>query len=857
MQRGSTLVNVQLKYDAGQNPIRRLYVAADARLRRVRDWQAPGLRDSQKRDLPGHPGAFVLNFSRPVTGTFQVEATFSLEGSSGVGTLRLPTLVPLWSQVQRNWLAVSVDSNLEVIDSQGREVPRADFVAAWTGSPPATEIYQAYDQTEAGQDWSLSTRPKAPIKLVDESLIVSIGPVHSELQFEAHIDTRDAPSFRHRLDVPKSVRVRSIRVQEDGGEVAARWSRDSTGELTVFLEGPAGGQQLVLEGTVETQLPSSLAIPQLHVLDAVLGRSRVQVFRRPEVLVRMKDGLAPAEQKAETWGRLVADLDLPVKTGKPIASKVVAQLKRNEPRVRARQVTTLQRSADAWSAMVEFQVLEVRGGLADEIRFEIPEAWNGPFQVTPPMTTRLIEAVGNSRPQLLLRPPGAIDGNLSVKVRSPLRISADSRLSVPRIAPLGLGAVDRFLVLPTQLELQAAAWDVQGVEPAELPEGFESPPPNSFVVYHVRGRRYRARLQSVDTALSSAVAKQSRVHIAWHPDGSYRAVAHFDVDTAGRTQADVLLPPQTRPVWFEVDQVPFSPTRTGNAWKVQFEPTRSIVRLTLVYEGKSLEQTLSGIAFSAPRLRNIPTGEVLWTVAGLPAGTSAPAGTVPQTSAAQDLDHARHLAEVMLQAVSRAGEIPLDQLSDWYALWQPQLKRSAAHIRALAAVTDDPDVHELDANLTTLAAKWSRVLDSSESTTGKLPSLVTQSVAGRWCGEDSLGYSTVRFKSAGKPQVLSLQVPVATRLARAAKWLAVAALMLIAATLTFGWDRRRGLAWLERWSPAMVVLVGLAWWLWLIPSLAGWLLVGWGIWLSMRTRRAPRSERPSTITRVATHGSSR
>jgi hypothetical protein len=70
--------------------------------------------------------------------------------------------------------------------------------------------------------------------------------------------------------------------------------------------------------------------------------------------------------------------------------------------------------------------------------------------------------------------------------------------------------------------------------------------------------------------------------------------------------------------------------------------------------------------------------------------------------------------------------------------------------------------------------------------------------------------------------------------------------LVATAAAVVGLRRRRGLTMLQRWPHAVGLLIGLAWWWWLHPSVVGLAIAGgnvaWGlrsIWLRRRKKSRP------------------
>ena len=128
---------------------------------------------------------------------------------------------------------------------------------------------------------------------------------------------------------------------------------------------------------------------------------------------------------------------------------------------------------------------------------------------------------------MTLRPRTAIAGDYQFTLRGPLAVAAGDRAGVPQIALSRVNAGTRFVVLPTRLEGEPIAWDVQGLQAVHRPElavgagrgGLSS----GGAVFSGGGAAHRdfpggARVRLAD------------IRLAWQLDGACHGVATFAVE---------------------------------------------------------------------------------------------------------------------------------------------------------------------------------------------------------------------------------------------------------------------------------------------------------------------------------------
>jgi len=863
VQPGSTQIDVQLRYRVVHGSVRRLYVAADPRLARLRDWQSPGLRDWQKRDLAGHPRAYVLNFSRPMTGQFTVEASFSWEGTSGAGNLRLPRLEPLWAEVTRNWLAVSVHPDLEVVSSQGAEVNLVDFTSAWGTTDLKPRPVAVFNLAGGGSSaWRMATRPKEPTQTAEQTLELTVGRDSADIRFEAHVITRDAPSFQHRIQTPAKMQVEQVTVEEEESERPVRWTRTPEGMLTVFLDAPAGTQNLVVTGTLPVATPGTLVLPQMRMQNARLIRSRVRVFRRANVLIAGSDTLPAEEQSSGAGARLVLDLDEPLTSavaGTPAAPERKLTLRPSRPEVRAEQATTVFRRDNRWFAQLEFHVRDVRKGVVDVLRFDAPPNWRGPIEIVPNAPYEWIDLPGEGKRQLVVRPAGAIDGAYRVLLRSPLGIAGDSRLLVPRIVPRNVESLEQYLILPTQFEQHQAVWDHHGIEPAELPHDFETPASKNYEVHRVVDPNFRASLESIDLSAPQARVRLADITAICGRDRRAWGVASFDLEPAGQSSCVVAMPGDGRVLAFQIAGATVDPLPEGTGgWRVPLGPGQFPQRLEVAFtvELQTSEQGGPDVReLRAPQILNWPVERTLWNVHGLPRGARLAAAKASDIRSPRDqeLERVRNLIGLIDDTALQVSEEPVEELRDWYVPWSTRLRDATLRLRQqIVAFPLASDNEQVQAQLQKLLGEqqyWTQLLGesgSSRETGTPSASLVSLAVRTRTGG--------LRTSAEGSLASLDVELPQSAAGTLDGRLMTALAVLLATGLVTLGLARRWVAGWFRRWSHGAVATAGILWWMFLEPSLLGWLLVALAL-VRLMGSTAPRPiESPSTPSapRVAT-----
>jgi hypothetical protein len=80
------------------------------------------------------------------------------------------------------------------------------------------------------------------------------------------------------------MKVLQVSVRKEGVEHSVRWSQNSDGTITIFLNGPAEGKQhLSLHGTIPTKNNDKMPLPNISLVRASVQSTTLQVFCHPEI----------------------------------------------------------------------------------------------------------------------------------------------------------------------------------------------------------------------------------------------------------------------------------------------------------------------------------------------------------------------------------------------------------------------------------------------------------------------------------------------------------------------------------------------------------------------------------------------
>jgi len=660
IQPGSVILHAHLDVKPARSaPLRELRLSVDPRLRPLPLGDAPGVITSVQ-PLPMDPRTIRVELARAISEPTTLKFSFLVTGSSGVGQLQLPQIVPEGGTFSQRVLAVSVDPELqfEVAKVEGETaVAIPEFLAHW-GEAPA--VPQQATRLSADQAWTISTRPREPRSAAKQTLSVSADETQATIRFETQLTppedrvSLDGFVCRHRLRVPLDVNVESVSLMQDGIERVGRFTRDETGEVTVLLAGPVvGKQQLTLNGWLPIKPPGRVPLPRMELLSADRRETTVLIYRQPAVHVTVENPQSltaiPLPPVAPPGGAAEAPV-----AGRAVAAFVASTddygatlvITPNHPRIRSTQLSSIALESGGWQGRVEYRCAVTDGSL-DAVRFKLPPEWIGPFETTPATIATAIEVQGDER-RLVVRPKAAIEGEFRFSVRGPIRAPTNERFTLPTLLAAAKEEDAEFVLLPVNVQSQHVGWQVVGLRPEQLPEdAFPSPLVEAHESYRVIEPTAAARLQKRGTSGGEARILRGDVQIAWGDNCATRGVVRFDVQPAGQAETMLQTPPETQILELRVAGMLVTGLRAkgqaGEAsWRVPIDSSAATQTVEVAFVGPVAEQSLLGdVQLSTPWLTGLTVERTSWSVfapcnAGEGQLTAASAQAVRLETASQD-----------------------------------------------------------------------------------------------------------------------------------------------------------------------------------------------------------------------------
>ena len=837
VQPGSVVIDAKLRFSSASVPVKQVELLTDPHLRLL-PLEGERAPQTQVRTLAGKPQTITLTWPHPLTEPTEVQATFLLTGTSGVGRLRLPRLDVAGARIKRRWLAVSVDPALEAQQSTGHTMEAVavpDFAKAWKAKdePPAF----AYQWDAQASRWSLATRPRETQTAANEVLWVGIDQEQTSVLYQADLVTTAGYTFEHRLKTPADLLVERVSVRQDDVERVARFFQEKDGQLTVFFTGPVSGQhQLEMQGRVRTGLDGEMTLPQVKLEGAVIGTSTLRLYHQPSVHVELSSSTklaavddALAREIDAQWGRPVGWFPL----GANANAQIVVSVSRNRPRIDAEQLVWLQEDAGAWTLHLEAQ-MRVRRGWIDQLRVELSPELTGPFQLEAevPTSLEIIELPGVPR-HLILRPEQAASEQYAFHLTSPLMQTGGERPKVPPIRILDVERLKRRLALPSQIGKQLITWETRGLREAALPDGsFDFPGDSTYTTYVAGGGPIQAALRPLDHAHQAARVRLADVRIAWQADGSCRGVATFDVQPGQSSECRLHLPIGYRLVQVRVADVPTAPVAAQpDRWRIALGPQHLPQRIDVVFQGH-LEEGLGvgAQSFIAPRLEGLPVMRTLWTIAGPPGFEPLPGeDPKPATRWRHEMDRVES-ASGLIEAASLVNADDPELTLRWYRRWAGRLATARRSLeQRLSEIRSTRTRREIRSQLRSIDQQQAEIAQQL-GMTNVLAQLLSQTPVADdpeelWQESIGRGQSVVRLSTSGGSGSLAVRYRQLDRSDLAGRLLLATALAGLVALIIVTVRRQRLGGLLYRWPHVVGVGAGLFWWLWLWPSVVGIVIV--------------------------------
>lgn len=881
---GSVVLDARFNYRVTSGTLRQVEFLADRRLRYVPSGSAtPGKVELLPGDseLPGSPQTIRIRLDEPISDHGSLHLSLLLTESSGVGNLRLPNFRAASARSTKRWLAVTVNPGLEYDirnDGQLERLTPNDFAMAWGGERDLAALADAlaYRLPATETDWNLATRPREPQTTVKETLSLSFDRDRVHVQYDGELMTTAGYVFQHRLRVPPGLEIELVSLSdaEGGADRVSRWSRDAQSIVSVFLSSPmTGSQRLELRGRLALVPGGAAALPVV-ALEACDPRATIEqvetlaravdIYRQPAVSVTLAGmtGLEPADERPDKpsddrWGRLVASF----RAEREFAANV--QVTPNVPRIKyAEQVTSLHYLDQAWLATVDLK-FQLEAGQLDILRFDVPADWSKAIEVSTPATLELSDQPGKNRKQLVIRPLVPLEGDCRVTLRAPLRFAAGEPITSPDIVPLAMGEVRRFWVLPTHMGVQPVSWEPTRLVPDAAPQWFASSPApgtatpadskaaslpdgapadHEQIIYRAVGEDPLAVLNVPRPTTDVAQVRLADIVLRWRRGEPCEAAAAFDLEPGGLAACPIRLAAGWKIVSLAVDGTSLAAGAIDDdAFQVPLRSNRLPQRIELALIGPPGDPITTPPAWPG----DVPVEASLFTVLPPADWRLVPTAQVEvvdgATCARARLDATAALIDLSPEVLAIT---PLEELSQWYRPWAKRLLACEASWRGQSGAASDErsPAARPSSDRPQIAEAWRKAarklgtLSILNSAARRRP--VATSAWDLWLLEHA-GESAIHCRAAGGGSVTPLRL-VADRRQLVSQpvfvTVGIGLVLLVAIGLAGVPLASEGPS---RWPQMLGVALGLAWWLWLAPSVLGWLIVGFSLFSAWRSAWKP------------------
>jgi hypothetical protein len=847
------VLDVHLNVDSTSGRLDRITLLADPRLRLLPLTSGQPV-DGEPQITEGNFQQIVLPL-KPSTGPrFSVHLTFHVMGSPGVGQVRLPNVETVGMARQRRILATSRGPTLEfsnVMVEGADAFPVRDFLSAWGADPETPDAAFAIrgNAPASNQRWVATSHFAAAQTTADQHLVLQAAADRILCTLDVSLETVGGTIFRRYLEVPRNLQVSRVTLSEGTTTHELRYAVTEQKRLTLFLPAPAAARQhIVLHGHVPLRAGVAQELPMFRVLEATTASARLELVRRADVEAveltgtdgwSRNDAVPPPPPSVGDPGRLVGSWTIPPDALERSAAEVRATP--NGLRGRALLATRLMRRPEGWYADVEYHA-QIRQGVLDIVRLEIPAEWEGPLVLVPALPFEIRPLPGPSRRQLLIRPPSAIARDFQVTIRGRLAGSGDRVRRAPDIVPLDLDDPLRFLVLPTRMDTQEIVWSTSRLSARPLPPLFHMAQDRrdgweSFEL----GERFHASIQRIERVTGFPLIRLADVRLLWSGESEYLGLASFDLEPAGTEQCVVQGAPHLQVVAAFLDDVlvPLL-SEEGQRFRLSLGPPQLPQRLEFVFQGRLAEPSRApSLRFETPWLPDFPVARTLWSVR-VPWSNGELTLASPEsrvTAARQELVRLETSAAIVDMAFDLAAEGGAMEADSWTRLWAERIRHSRHRLRQLQSPLNAEETRLVMERVAAMEQLW-------QSDTQRLGSETVASLMGSDTGvRDELQpwhhvtqrevWELHRMFQGRAPSLVAFRTGSSSDLLRRTVAALLALLMGCAATLAL----RRGvrLDILREYPHAVCAVLGLAWAMFLSPAVLGWLLVFVGLAAAVRS----------------------
>lgn len=799
-----------------------------------------------------HESELLIEFEEPKTTGFSVDVVFTLPTRMEQNRLTLPRLDIFGGA------APVTDSHLGLVTTREFRLETAvegadqlqsisvdEFTRNWTDAELVRKPEKAYrlagDELSVFPEISFPLIPLAPERRVREIQEGRITPTRLLWTLSAEVTTSTAPAFQHTLSCDPRLRIDSISVQENEAERLVHWSKIGNHLILYLGHRTTGIQNVVIEGSFPLPRTDEVNLPRIRFERSELVDSQLGLFHDPTLDVELVgDGaVTPMEAGSNlpiAGSRHVFEgrFTIPVNVAPPRI-----RITRRDSAAQFSSLTMLTRQSDEiWNFSTILRIQTVEEHL-HPVEVHVPAALAGNYQLDAPDAMQHNEALPDGSQKLVLEPADPKARTLVVKFSAPLKPVEDV-WDVPGIAPLNAASRDHYLLLAPS-ELFEPAADTNAV-PASLPSwilhtGRFEMPSGEVEVFRSGMPSWTLEPQRADVFPDAATIPLLLTRLWMAPGGKQFGETDIFLLSPPHGELTLVCPPGMRSRAVLVNGRPETHTLSEDGRLVLSLPGETVhmVRFFWEQDGPGATAAIDRFRLEIPRPDGVSVEHAATAI--------VPSSEVGILGAGDSPDRESAALEILkgLIAFHQAAldyEEPLQE-STWNLLVRQAHTRDVLRVLESSEALPPSRRKPLVQLRKALAELGSRVKeDALVSTPTFLPPL--ESMAGI---AETLRVQPTEGTRSGRPSDLAasgwlIQSDVVRLVAGSVAGLL--GLLLLSGFLT-----PKRVDWLQSRPAVGGMLLGLLWWLLLIPSAAGFALWA-GCLLAVLWRPIVRTLKPAT-----------
>jgi len=570
-------------------------------------------------------GRINLQLSKEFSGPIEFTTTWRLNRETVIGNILLPQIEILDVADTHRLLAVSSSPRLVyTLNSPANTTVGTspdEFLSAWEN---VEGIGSCYRILRRNVPISLAVSPAAPYTTAQPVTQIKVADDYYDIQIDADFNTFDGTVTQQRVDVSPDWVIVNASVLQDGTEMLANWNSDKQGGLNLFYKNRIKGDyslKLVGYASMDSKDPTQISIP--HFEDVFSDVGKIVLFRQvnSEVEVVSVTGLSPeldypvsdTESRNE---RLIQSFESSGTSG-----AVTIHTKQQFPRLALRQVVILSEKGAQWQVDLDC-VVDVKKGVLDELRIDIPGNMPGPFEiVTGSARVGNIEVEGGNQHFITVTFEKPINDSAHILLRTLLDSPRDYSPILGDIRVLGGDSLQRYVIVPEDIDSEGTVWQVRGLVAKQIEFNDLALDESRRSVYEVDDEEFMVsrELGSVDAPTPQIALAE--FHVAITKDKILRGIASFDIISPTTYTCLLSLPTEYRLRDIFVEDIPVARKRIDSTtWRLNVSSSDSLKRVHITFSGKYREsggrpQLFSPVLLSDSKNHDpIDVKESIWTV---------------------------------------------------------------------------------------------------------------------------------------------------------------------------------------------------------------------------------------------------